>query len=386
MRIDENFFTREYSVYDDYGNCIASSEPKIVLKDVDSYLNYARRIDYLSVVYFNITKRCNYNCSYCYSVHENSTMSLEDAKLFLDKLDKLNMRSIAFIGGEPFCHPEFHELLKLCLARENMDDISIITNGSLINKEYIDLYKDPRVTMQVSIDGINESTNAPTRGKGHFEPVFENVKYLSENGARVLVKKVITRDNIEDSVEYYDFYKKNGIDAGFFMIKKVEDSAKPTTAQLRKLLDAVYVRESGDIYRTFEIVNFADNLLFENRGFPVMHCGAGINALSVLPNGDVFPCVKKEFEEFKITNLHDDNALAAIRANRQRILSEDLVINKSECEKCPDKFDCGGGCRAEEKEGNICKYNCDYFRFAKEYYFEKVLESVKLYGSVALNA
>ena len=376
MRIDENSFTREYSVYDDDGNCLVTSEAKLKLPDEESYLRYAHRIDYLSVVYFNITKRCNYNCSYCYSSHMNTTMSLDDCDVFLDKLEQLNMKSMALIGGEPFCHPQFHELLKKCLDRGTIDDISIITNGSLINKDYIDLYKDSRITMQVSIDGIDEESNAPTRGKGHFAPVFENVKYLNENGANVIVKKVITRDNISESVKYYDFYKSNGIDAGFFMIKKVDDSLKPTPDQLRELLDAIYYKEGCDISNVFGTVNFADNMLFDSHGFPVMHCGAGINALSVLPNGDVFPCVKKEYEQYKITNLLDSNATEAIRKNRERILATELVLLKDECKDCSVKYYCGGGCRAEEKGGKICRYNCDYFKFAKDYYFEKVVENL----------
>ena len=50
-----------------------------------------------------------------------------------------------------------------------------------------------------------------------------------------------------------------------------------------------YFRRNG-FYKvlgwSFEIVKFADNMMFGNEGFPVTHCGAGITSLSIHPDVD----------------------------------------------------------------------------------------------------
>ena len=48
--------------------------------------------------------------------------------------------------------------------------------------------------------------------------------------------------------------------------------------------------------------------------------------------------------------------------------------NKESCTHCIIKYFCGGGCRAEEQLGKLCKYNCEYYNFALRYYAEKMVE------------
>lgn len=375
MRIITDDFTRNYKVINDNEDIVFLSNSEISLPNLHMYYDYARKIDHLSVVYYNLTKRCNFNCTYCYSIHDNLTVSMEDNQVILRKLKELNTRAITLIGGEPFCHPDFHNILESCIECNLFDEIRVVTNGSLIDDSKMHLYCNNRVVFQVSIDGIDEYTNSKTRGKNHFKIVYDNIMKLVQNNVKVVVMKVLTRDNIADSKEFYSFYKKRNINVGFFMVKQVADSCKPDMHQLKELLDFVYSAENRDLIRTFQIVNFADNMMFHNVGFPIMHCGAGINSLSIMPNGDVYPCVKKEKNGKCITNLLTDTAIEDIRANRKIIIDNDLVDKKDICSECDIAYYCGGGCRAEESEcKKICLCNCDYFHFAKKYFLEKTLE------------
>lgn len=375
MRIVTDNFTRHYKVINQNEDIVFSSGSEILLPDIYRYYEYASAIDYLSVVYYNLTKRCNFNCTYCYSIHDNLTVSMEDNHVILKKLKELNTKAITLIGGEPFCHPNFHSILESCIECNFFDEIYVVTNGSLIDDSKMNLYRNNRVVFQVSIDGIDEYTNAKTRGKNHFEVVYNNIKKLVKNDVNVVVMKVLTHDNIEDSKEFYSFYKKQNINVGFFMVKQVADSCKPNIRQLRELLDFIYSSENGDLIKTFQIINFADNMMFHSLGFPIMHCGAGINSLSIMPNGDVYPCVKKEKDGNPITNLLIDKAIGEIKANRQYIIANDMVDKKDICSECDIAYYCGGGCRAEESEcKQICLCNCDYFHFAKEYFLEKTLK------------
>lgn len=177
-------------------------------------------------------------------------------------------------------------------------------------------------------------------------------------------------ENIDQSISFYDFYRKQDIEVGFFMVKQVDDNLKPTNSQLRELMEYVYLKE-GNVTKVFDIINFADNMMFDQTGFPIAHCGAGINALSIDPNGDVFPCVKISKHNKKITNLLREDALADIIKNRNMIINTDLIFMKQQCARCDIKYFCGGGCRAEENENMPCEYNCNYFKLALQFFSEK---------------
>ena len=162
------------------------------------------------------------------------------------------------------------------------------------------------------------------------------------------------------------------------MVKQVDELMKPSIKQIRELLEYIYTKEK-EIHKVFDIVKFADNMMFDNTGFPIMHCGAGINAISILPNGDVFPCVKCEKIEYKICNIFNDGAISEIYNNARQILKNELVEYKDSCRECEIKYLCGGGCRAEEINGHICEYNCNYFKLAKDIFMEKIIAEAKLY-------
>lgn len=377
MKIETNNFTRNYKIVNNNNEIVFSSKSALELPDIKEYYEYVNNIDSLSTVYYNLTKRCNFNCTYCYSVHEDSVVTLEDNERIIQKLNQLNTKTVTLIGGEPFCHPHFHEILKLCIDNPYFEEVCVVTNGSLIDETKMDLYCNSKVIMQISLDGTSEQTNSKTRGKNHFDVVYANIIKLKRRGANIVVMKVITKTNIAESMEFYSFYKRNNIDVGFFMVKQVDSESKPTIEQLKELLNFIYINESYDIIRTFEIVNFADNMMFNSLGFPIMHCGAGISAISVMPNGDVYPCVKMEKIGVPIVNILEDNSLNRIKNNRKKIIAEEFVTKKEECMNCDILYFCGGGCRAEEIKGRVCEHNCQYFHFAKKFFLEKQMEKYK---------
>ncbi|SHO47422.1 radical SAM/SPASM domain-containing protein [Anaerocolumna xylanovorans] len=375
--IQLNDFTRDYKVINkENRHLLKQSINTIEINDINSYIEYAKKINSFNNVYYNITKRCNLKCSYCYSEHNESYVSLDQNKIILNKLGELNTKTITLIGGEPFCHPYFYDLLESIKKKESISEICIVTNGTLIDNKRIEAFKDKRIFMQISLDGINEETNALTRGIGTFEKVANNFAILKENKIKFKIMKVITRENIDFSQEFYSYYKKHGIETGFFMVKQVPENLKPTNEQIVSLLDYIYINEDKNIDRVFDIVKFADNMMFDKNGFPITHCGAGINALSVNPNGDTFPCVKKSQHDDLITNIFNEEAIEKIKINRLHILEKELVMQKEFCNNCTIKFFCGGGCRAEESNKIPCEYNCTYFKLALEYFCKKVCEGI----------
>ncbi len=185
--------------------------------------------------------------------------------------------------------------------------------------------------------------------------------------------QTITRKSIKFSKKFYDYFSNLGIPCGYFMVKKVPNEERPTLEQLKSLLDYIFNKRNSLIH-TFSTVNFAENMMFEKTGFPITHCGAGITSISVLPNGDVYPCVKMNQKKFKMGSLLTSRGIEKFKESRKNIIMEELVHYKSSCNKCDIKYICGGGCRADEeylKEMDSFNKQCSYFYFAIEYFLEK---------------
>lgn len=370
-----NDFTRESYFISKQNEVKNMSNSVMKIENFEDYLKTVLQINSYSNVYYNITKACNLSCNYCYSINDNSNVSMNNNSIILDKLSKLNTNAITLIGGEPFCHPHFYEILNSIKSQKSINSIYIVTNGTLINETKISEFKDSRINIQISLDSIHEEINCLTRGVNTLGKVLDGIKLLKSNNINIKVMQVLTSSNINDAKEFYNYFTSQEISCGFFMVKQVEDKIKPSLQQINELLDFMFYEKGKSIQEIFEIVCFAENMLFGQEGFPITHCGAGINTISINPNGDVYPCVKRSLPNDLITNLLLDNAINELIEFRQNIIMSDLIDNKEQCKNCSIKYFCGGGCRAEEYNDIPCEFNCNYFKFAVNYYFSKLYEN-----------
>lgn len=82
---------------------------------------------------WNLSKRCNYDCSYCPSeIHDNTSPHTDLAILqeAIDKLASLNKPiRLSFTGGEPCVHPNFEDIIKYAKYK-GIKWISVTTNGT----------------------------------------------------------------------------------------------------------------------------------------------------------------------------------------------------------------------------------------------------------------
>lgn len=84
-------------------------------------------------VYVEISNICNLNCSFCPgTTRKPKRMSIEEFKTVLNKIKPYTDFLYFHLLGEPLCHPDLEEFLKI--AEEMKFMVIIITNGTLLNK------------------------------------------------------------------------------------------------------------------------------------------------------------------------------------------------------------------------------------------------------------
>ncbi|MDD3663346.1 MAG: radical SAM protein [Candidatus Pacebacteria bacterium] len=266
---------------------------------------------------FNIwlTNRCNLKCPYCYvGVRQKEEMTNETKEKIVDfislksKIEKRKKEekkhiTILYFGGEPLLRFDlitfFTERIK-----EKITGIPIFfhmtTNGTLLTKEKIDYFKENKLPVTLSIDGLPEIHDYYRKfknGKGSWAIIEKNIgillKELPDSYARLTFTSQ-TVPYLRESVRFL-------VDLGFRNIKPVPDFFDPKwedenfkilEKQTFQILED-YLKEY--IHKDIEITFLKHKREIKKYGI----CDGGINEFYILPSGEIYPCNyvanKKEF-------------------------------------------------------------------------------------------
>ncbi|CAI2173782.1 1527_t:CDS:1 [Funneliformis geosporum] len=158
-------------------------------------------------VNFHFTRKCNYECGFCYHTAKTSDKpTMIDAKFALRKLKDGGMRKLNFAGGEPFLYPNYlGELVRFCKQDLGLESVSIVTNGSKVKRDWFIRYAENLDIMAVSCDSFNKDTNVLIgRGKEglHLEAVQEVSSLCREFRVKFKVNTVVCRYNWQEDMNH----------------------------------------------------------------------------------------------------------------------------------------------------------------------------------------
>ena len=156
-------------------------------------------------VCWNLTNRCNEECSFCFRELFETPRSFEDNLIILDNLYKMGVRHITFAGGEPLLYQDLVDLM--VRSKELGMKVSLITNGSRLNENNIEdilKYVD-RITF--SIDSSLPFRNKIIgRGEGHYEHIKSILPYIREKFPDIIIEinSVVFKENIAEIEILYE--------------------------------------------------------------------------------------------------------------------------------------------------------------------------------------
>lgn len=167
---------------------------------------------------WNLTALCNENCVYCFRELLEKPLNLDDNLAILKKLKAIGTTSITFAGGEPLLYPGLELLMQECSSLGIK--ANLITNGSLLNKDNLDIYLSNITKLTFSIDSpngfINESSG---RGAHHYDHIKSLLPYIKEKYPNIIleVNTVVTYDN-SDEMDF--MFEALGSEISFYGLKK----------------------------------------------------------------------------------------------------------------------------------------------------------------------
>lgn len=259
-----------------------------------------------------VTDYCNFRCKHCYvsaCPEKLGKRSFEDLIALFDKLWNNGVKVIELTGGECTTHPQFKEILKY--ASEKFNLVSIISNGYLIGKdeslaEFIGSLNN--VTVQISIDGLEEFHDEFRGKKGAFKKAVNAVKYLRKNNVLVRVASSITNENVDQVKDLFKLCKD--IDATAFAVSPVSSFGRGTCyakcskgeSDLKNKINSNLEEYKDDVLFSANKTTL-ENMMKHNE----INCGAGWRTFAINgASGDVRICLLMG-EIGVIGNVDNDN-------------------------------------------------------------------------------
>ena len=156
----------------------------------------------------SVTDRCNFRCRYCMPAEgmpwldRSELLSFEEIERLVRLLARLGITDVRLTGGEPLARGEFPKLVSMLRRIDGIRDLSVTTNGYLLER-------DAAALVEAGIDRINVSIDSLARDRFHeitrrdaLPQVLRGLEAIAafERVRPIKVNAVAMRDFTEDEV------------------------------------------------------------------------------------------------------------------------------------------------------------------------------------------
>jgi MoaA/NifB/PqqE/SkfB family radical SAM enzyme len=264
-----------------------------------------------------LTGGCNLSCRHCH-MSAQSGGSADDITCeqwirffeFIKNRYGSHVR-LNITGGEPLIRKDIAQIL---YHLKKMGFImSLATNGVKLDYPTIKLIDDCIDTLEISLDGFEESHNKLRQQNVYQKLVKNMVTFQQQSSVPILVKSAITKHNFNEIEELYEFLYEMGITAWHFY--PVEPLGRANTNSEYLLTQEEYAA----------LTSYAKSLVNNPHGMEIFFeqtrvtksfessvkdkmCRSGITSCAIYHNGDIAKCIQDNREHtYKRGNIVQDD-------------------------------------------------------------------------------
>ena len=166
--------------------------------------SYGRKIDYVRL---SLTDRCNLRCFYCLpELSQNFAPS--DTRLTFDEIERLmtafaslGVHRIRLTGGEPLVRKGVADLAARLSAIPGLDDLSLSTNGALLEQHASGLFQAGVSRINVSLDTLDADRFSRITHGGKLQQVLDGLAAADRAGFRpIKINMLVMKDVNDDEV------------------------------------------------------------------------------------------------------------------------------------------------------------------------------------------
>jgi GTP 3',8-cyclase len=223
----------------------------------------------------SVTDRCNFRCQYCMPadglpwLERSEILSFEEIERLVRLLVSLGIEDVRLTGGEPLVRRDFPRLVSMLAAIRGLRDLSLTTNGYLLERDAAALVAAGIDRVNVSIDSLARDRFFHITRRDALPQVLRGLEAIAAHPEvqPIKVNAVAMRDFTEDEVlRFAEFARSTDFQVRFieFMPLDGDGAWEPdsvlTGAEIRALIEARYplVEREREPSATARVFGFAD--------------------------------------------------------------------------------------------------------------------------------
>jgi cyclic pyranopterin phosphate synthase len=233
---------------------------------------HGRRISDLRV---SVTDRCNFRCQYCMPAEglpwldRAEILTFEEIERLVRLFVSLGVTDVRLTGGEPLVRRDFPTLVGMLAGLEGLEDLSLTTNGFLLERDADALVAAGIGRVNVSIDSLQRDRFFELTRRDALPQVLRGLEALARHPEvhPIKVNAVAMRDfTEEEAIPFAEFARSSAFQVRFieFMPLDADRAWSPgavlTGDELRRIIDAVHPLEElpRESHSTARVFRFRD--------------------------------------------------------------------------------------------------------------------------------
>src|SRR5205814_5389183 len=233
---------------------------------------HGRRISDLRV---SVTDRCNFRCQYCMPadglpwLERSEVLTFEEIERVVRLMVRMGIEDVRLTGGEPLVRREFPRLVSMLSPIEGLKDLSLTTNGYLLERDAAALVEAGISRVNVSIDSLQRDRFFHITRRDSLPQVLRGLDALArhERVRPIKVNAVAMRGfTEEEAIPFAQFARSTAFQVRFieFMPLDADHAWEPdavlTGDELRQIIDRVHPLEEAprEPHSTARVFRFRD--------------------------------------------------------------------------------------------------------------------------------
>jgi cyclic pyranopterin phosphate synthase len=206
----------------------------------------------------SVTDRCNFRCQYCMPadglpwLERDAVLRFEEIERLVRVFASMGVTDLRLTGGEPLVRRDFPKLVAMLSAVDGVHDLSMTTNGYLLERDAAALVEAGINRVNVSIDSLQRDRFFQMTRRDSLPQVLRGLEVLATHPEvhPIKVNAVALRGFTEqEAIPFAEFARSSAFQVRFIEFMPLDgDHAWSqdqvlTGEELRAIIDAVYPLE-----------------------------------------------------------------------------------------------------------------------------------------------
>jgi GTP 3',8-cyclase len=223
----------------------------------------------------SVTDRCNFRCQYCMPaeglpwLERSEILTFEEITRLASLLSRMGVHDVRLTGGEPLVRRDFPRLAEMLASVPDVHELSVTTNGFLLERDAEALVRAGVDRFNVSIDSLQRDHFYELTRRDALPKVLRGLEVLGSfpEAHPIKINAVAIRDfTEEEALPFAEFARRTPYEVRFIEFMPLDanhawsDDQVLSGAEIRDAISAVYPLEPEprEPHATARVYRFVD--------------------------------------------------------------------------------------------------------------------------------